>query len=143
MINSDAGWWIFALLSAIFAALTTIFAKIGVESVNSNLATAIRTVVILGVAWSFVWAEKQGHALFEISQKTLLFLVLSGVTTGLSWLCYFKALKMAPASWVAPVDKASLVFVVLFAALFLNEPLTLKAVLGIALMIVGILVLVI
>lgn len=143
MINDSQYWWIFALLSAIFAALTTIFAKIGVESVNSNLATAIRTVVILGVAWGFVWAEKQVHMLFEISQKTLLFLVLSGITTGSSWLCYFKALQMAPASWVAPIDKSSLVFVVLFAALFLNEPLTLKAVFSTGLMIAGILVLIV
>lgn len=99
--------------------------------------------MILGVAWRFVWAEKQGHALFEISQKTLLFLVLSGVTTGLSWLCYFKALQIAPASWVASIDKSSLAFVVIFAALFLNEPLTLKAVLGTGLMIAGILVLIV
>lgn len=143
MISYSQYWWVFALLSAIFAALTTIFAKIGVESVNSNLATAIRTVVILGVAWGFVWAEKQVHTLFEISQKTLLFLVLSGLTTGLSWLCYFKALQIAPASWVAPIDKSSLVFVVLFAALFLNEPLTLKAVFSTGLMIAGILVLIV
>ena len=143
MPNYDQYWWFFALLSAISAALTTIFAKIGVESVNSNLATAIRTVVILAVAWSFVWAEKQIYALFEISQKTLLFLILSGLTTGLSWLCYFKALQMAPASWVAPLDKASLIFVVIFAALFLHEPLTVKASLGTGLMTAGILVLII
>jgi bacterial/archaeal transporter family protein len=142
MMNNQY-WWIFALLSAIFAALTTIFAKIGVESVNANLATAIRTVVILGVAWSFVWAEKQVHALFDISQRTMLFLVLSGITTGLSWLCYFKALQMAPASWVAPLDKSSLVFVLIFAALFLNEPLTVKTGLGTGLMIAAILVLIV
>jgi bacterial/archaeal transporter family protein len=143
MVNYNPYWWLFALLSAIFAALTTIFAKIGVESVNSNLATAIRTVVILGIAWSFVWAEKQFHALFDIPQKTLLFLILSGVTTGLSWLFYFKALQMAPASWVAPIDKSSLVFVIVFAALFLNEPFTLKSVLATGLMTIGILILVI
>lgn len=143
MINHAQYWWILALLSAIFAALTTIFAKIGVEHINANLATAIRTVVILGIAGGFVAAEKQVHTLFEIPQKTLLFLVLSGATTGLSWLCYFKALQIAPASWVAPIDKSSLVFVVIFAALFLNEPLTIKTVLGTGLMIAGILVLII
>ena len=142
MMN-DKYWWFFALFSAVFAALTTIFAKIGVESVNSNLATAIRTVVILGISWSFVWAEQQVHGLFEISRKSMLFIVLSGVTTGLSWLCYFKALQMAPTSWVAPIDKSSLVFVVIFAALFLNEPLTIKTVFGAGLMIAGILVLII
>jgi bacterial/archaeal transporter family protein len=141
-MNYDYHWWIFALLSAIFAAFTTIFAKIGVESVSSTLATAIRTVVILAIAWGFVWAEGRVQALFEISQKTMFFLVLSGVTTGLSWLCYFKALQMAPASWVAPLDKSSLVFVILFAALFLNEPLTVKAILGTVLMLGGILVLI-
>lgn len=142
-MSNDKYWWIFALLSAIFAALTTIFAKIGVESVNTNLATAIRTVVILGIAWSFVWAEQQVHALFEISRKTMLFLVLSGVTTGFSWLCYFKALQIAPASWVAPIDKSSLVFVTIFGSLFLNEPLTLKTTIGTGLMIAGILILII
>ncbi len=142
-MSNDKYWWIFALLSAIFAALTTIFAKIGVESVNTNLATAIRTVVILGIAWSFVWAEQQFHTLFEISQKTMLFLILSGVTTGLSWLCYFKALQVAPASWVAPIDKSSLVFVVIFGSLFLNEPLTLKTIIGTGLMIAGILILIV
>ncbi len=142
-MSDDQYWWIFALLSAIFAALTTIFAKIGVESVNTNLATAIRTVVILGIAWSFVWAEQQVHALFEISRKTMLFLVLSGVTTGFSWLCYFKALQVAPASWVAPIDKSSLVFVTIFGSLFLNEPLTLKTMIGTGLMIAGILILII
>jgi transporter family protein len=142
-VSNDKYWWIFALLSAIFAALTTIFAKIGVESVNTNLATAIRTVVILGIAWSFVWAEQQVHTLFEISQKTMLFLILSGVTTGLSWLCYFKALQVAPASWVAPIDKSSLVFVIIFGSLFLNEPLTLKTIIGTGLMIAGILILIV
>lgn len=142
-MSNDKYWWIFALFSAIFAALTTIFAKIGVESVNTNLATAIRTVVILVIAWSFVWAEQQVHALFEISQKTMLFLVLSGVTTGLSWLCYFKALQIAPASWVAPIDKSSLVFVIIFSSLFLNEPLTLKTIIGTGLMIAGILILIV
>lgn len=136
-------WWIFALLSAIFAALTTIFAKIGVEAVSSTLATAIRTLVILAIAWGLAGLQGQLNALFELSWRTVFFLVLSGVTTGLSWLFYFKGLQMAPASWVAPLDKSSLVFVLLFGALFLNEPLTLKAILGTILILAGILVLVV
>lgn len=136
-------WWIFALLSAIFAALTTIFAKIGVEAVDSNLATAIRTVVILVIAWGIVMAEGQLQARFEIPAKAIAVLTLSGITTGLSWLCYFKALQIAPASWVAPLDKSSLVFVILFSALFLKEPLTLKAILGTICMLAGILILII
>jgi bacterial/archaeal transporter family protein len=138
----DKGWWFFALLSAFFAALTTIFAKIGVETVNSNLATAIRTVVILVIAWGIIWASGQWQGLFEISPKTLLFLVLSGVATGLSWLCYFKALQMAPASWVAPVDKLGLALVLVLSFLFLGETLTLKTILGTALMIFAALVLI-
>lgn len=134
-------WQIFALLSAVFAALTTIFAKVGVEAISSNLATAIRTVVILLIVWSIVVAQGQLPGLLALSQKTVLFLVLSGIATGLSWLCYFKALQIGPASLVAPVDKSGLVLVVLFAALFLGEPLTLKAVLGVGLVLAGTLVL--
>jgi transporter family protein len=135
-------WWIFALLSAFFAALTAIFAKIGVEQINSNLATAIRTVVILAIAWGIVWANGQFQALSSISSKTLLFLVLSGVATGLSWLCYFKALQMAPASWVAPVDKLGLALVLFLSFLFLGEALTLRTILGTVLMVLGAIVLI-
>ncbi|MGD1898900.1 MAG: EamA family transporter [Phormidesmis sp.] len=141
MINTDQSWWIFALLSAFFAALTTVFAKVGVESVSSNLATAIRTVVILLVAWGIVWAKGEWQGWADISQKTLLFLVLSGLATGLSWLCYFRALQLGPASLVAPIDKSGLVLIVIFSILFLGEPFTVKAVLGTVLILAGTLVL--
>ena len=135
-------WWLFALLSAVFAALTTIFAKIGVEAVNSNLATAIRTVVILLVAWGIVLAQGHLPGLVELSRKTWLFLVLSGVATGLSWICYFRALQLGPASLVAPIDRAGLGLVLLFSALFLGEPLTAKTILGVGLMLAATIVLV-
>ncbi|PZV02406.1 MAG: hypothetical protein DCF32_15125 [Leptolyngbya sp.] len=135
-------WWFFALLSAFFAALTTIFAKVGIEDINSNLATALRTVVILAVAWSLVWARGEFQPLADISSKTMLFLVLSGLATGLSWLCYFRALQLGPASLVAPIDKSSLVLIVLLSVLFLGEPLTLKVGLGASLIVVGTLVLI-
>lgn len=141
MISTEQSWWIFALLSAFFAALTTIFAKVGVESVGSNLATAIRTVVILAVAWGIVWAKGEWQGWGEISQKTLLFLVLSGLATGLSWLCYFRALQLGPASLVAPIDKSGLILILIFSAMFLGEPFTLQAVLGTGLMLAGTLVL--
>lgn len=134
-------WWLFALLSAFFAALTTIFAKIGVESVNSNLATAIRTLVILVMAWGIVWAKGDFQPLSTIPQKTILFLGLSGLATGLSWLCYFRALQLGPATLVAPVDKSSLVLILLLSVLFLGEPLTVKACLGAGFILTGTLVL--
>jgi bacterial/archaeal transporter family protein len=127
----------YALLSAVFAAFTTIFAKIGVEAVNSNLATAIRTVVILLVAWGIVFAQGEFKSLSDIPAKTLLFLVLSGLATGLSWIFYFKALQIGKASFVAPIDKASLVLILLFSAVFLNEPLTLRSLLGTLLITIG------
>lgn len=141
MINADQSWWIFALLSAFFAALTTVFAKVGVESVNSDLATAIRTVVILLVAWGIVWVKGEWQGWADISQKTMLFLVLSGLATGLSWLFYFRALQLGPASLVAPIDKSGLVLILIFSALFLGEPFTVKAVLGTVLILAGTLVL--
>jgi transporter family protein len=110
--------------------------------VDSNLATAIRTVVILAIAWSIVWVRGQWHGLSELAQKTLFFLVLSGVATGLSWPCYFKALQMAPASWVAPVDKLGLALVLVLSFLFLGEAMTLKTILGTVLMMSGTLVLI-
>jgi bacterial/archaeal transporter family protein len=140
-MNDDKSWLIFAILSAFFAALTTIFAKVGVEGVNSNLATAIRTVVILAIAWGLVFAEGTFQGLFELNRKSLLFLVLSGMATGLSWLCYFRALQLGPASLVAPIDKSGLVLISLFAVLFLGEPLTVKMVLGTGLILIGTLVL--
>jgi bacterial/archaeal transporter family protein len=142
MMGYETSWWVFALLSAFFAALTTIFAKIGVENINSNLATAIRTVVILAIAWGIVGTNGQFQGLFTISSKTLLFLVLSGGATGLSWLCYFRALQLGNASLVAPVDKSGLILVLLLSILFLGEPLTLKIVVGTLLVLVGTLVLI-
>ena len=133
----EKSWWIFALLSAFFAALTTLFAKIGIEAVSSDLATAIRTVVVLVLAWGIVWVRGEAHALSEISLKTMLFLILSGLATGLSWLCYFRALQLGSASLVAPVDKSSLVLILLLSALFLGEPLSVKAVGGTALILAG------
>lgn len=135
-------WRYFALGSAFFAALTAILAKIGVKDVPSNLATAIRTVVILFVVWGLVFARGEASGLRQISRQSLLFLVLSGVATGLSWLCYFRALHDGPASIVAPIDKLSLPLVILFAGLFLGEKLTPKTALGVAFICLGTFVLV-
>lgn len=142
MENNTITWWIYALLSAGFAALTTIFAKIGVENVNSNLATAIRTVVILVVAWGIVFFQGNVVSLFAIPQKTMIFLLLSGVSTGLSWIFYFQALQAGKASLVAPIDKSSLVLVLLFSVIFLGEPLNWKIILGSSLVTMGTLVLI-
>lgn len=135
-------WWINALLAALFAALTTIFAKMGVTHLDSNLATAIRTVVVLLIAWSIVLIQKNLHQIFDIPLKTLLFLGLSGLCTGASWLFYFRALQQGQASYVAPIDKLSIVLVLLFSAMFLNEPLQLKSILGTVLIGIGTLVLI-
>lgn len=143
MENNAKTWWIYALLSAVFAALTTIFAKIGVENVNSNLATAIRTVVILVVAWGIVFFQGNARNILDIPQKTWLFLLLSGVATGLSWIFYFRALQEGKASLVAPIDRSSLLLVLFFSAAFLGEPLKLKSVLGTFLIVIGTLVLII
>jgi transporter family protein len=134
-------WWFYALLSAFFAALTTILGKIGVQRINSNLATAIRTAVILILAWGIVLARGEQAGLSVIPQKTLLFLILSGLATGLSWICYFKALQLGKASLVAPVDKSSLVMTLILAAIFLGEPLEAKTVCGVLLIVAGTLVL--
>src|SRR3989344_3516073 len=130
-------WWVYALLSAMFAALTAILAKIGVANINSNLATAIRTTVILAFAWAIVWAQKIRVDPQVWGGKTILFLVLSGVATGLSWLFYFRALQMGEASRVAPIDKLSLVFTIILAAVFLKEKLTWGAAAGMILMTAG------
>jgi len=132
-----SSWWFFALLAAVFAALTTIFGKIGVEQVSSNLATAIRTVVILLLAWLIVFSQHEQVQLTTISQRTLLFLILSGLATGASWLFYFRALQLGPASWVAPLDKLSLVFILILSVLFLGDPLTWKVVIGSLLIVTG------
>ena len=139
---SQQYWWIFALLSAVFAALTTIFAKIGVDSISSNVATAIRTVVILLIAWGIVWARGEIGGLQQIAPNSFLFLILSGIATGLSWLCYFRALQLGNASLVAPIDKSGLVLTLLLSVLFLGEPLTLKVGLGTALVLLGTFVLI-
>ena len=117
-------WFAWALLSAFFAGVTAILAKVGVSGVNSNLATAIRTTVVLVFTWGIAFATSKPSAMFELTRRTWLFLALSGLATGLSWLCYFRALQLGEASRVAPVDKLSVVFVIAFAALFLREQLT-------------------
>ncbi len=130
-------WLGYALISAAAAAITAILAKIGVEGVPATLATAIRTVVVAVFAWTMVVALGQQRGLPEVSRRTLLFLVLSGLATGVSWLAYFRALQMAPASWVAPIDKLSLPFTILLAALWLREPLTWQVMAGVSLMVIG------
>lgn len=129
-MNTLSSWQIFALGSAIFAALTAIFGKMGVVDINSNLATFIRTVVILVVTAGIISFRNEWEKPETLSVRTILFLVLSGIATGLSWLCYYRALQLGPASKVAPVDKLSVVFVLIFAVLFLGESLTWKTILG-------------
>ncbi|AMR28927.1 hypothetical protein A0257_18695 [Hymenobacter psoromatis] len=135
-------WWTYALLSAVFAALTAVLAKVGIKGVSSDLATAIRTVVILVVAWGIVLARDNPADIFTLQPRTWLFLVLSGVATGLSWLCYFRALQLGKVSQVAPVDKLSVALAILLSVVFLGETLTLKVALGAALIIGGTLVLI-
>lgn len=130
-------WLMYALASALAASATAILAKIGVKDVPSNLATAVRTVVVLVFAWGIVIATGEYSSLRAIRSRSLLFLVLSGVATGMSWLAYFKALQMAPASRVAPIDKLSLAFTITLAAVALGEHLTWKLLAGVALMIIG------
>lgn len=130
-------WFLPALLSALFAALTAILAKIGIKSIDSNLATAIRTVVILLFAWGIVAAQGTVKQIGSIPRVSLLFLVLSGITTGLSWLFYFRALSVGNASQVAPIDKMSLVITIIFAALILKEKITVQIIVGAILMTVG------
>lgn len=130
-------WLFWSLLSALFAGATAILAKIGIEGVNANLATAVRTTVVLVFAWLITLGSGGGRGLFELSRRTWLFLALSGIATGLSWLCYFRALQLGPASQVAPIDKLSVVFVLLFAACFLREPLSLRTIGGGALITAG------
>lgn len=123
-------WLTWSLLSAVFAAATAILAKIGIAGVDSNLATAVRTTVVVLFAWAIVPLTSSYAAAFTLSRRTLLFLALSGLATGLSWLCYFRALQLGDAAKVAPIDKLSVVFVLLLAALFLGESLTPKTILG-------------
>src|SRR5690242_16218333 len=129
-------WWIFALLSALFAALTAIFAKIGIKGVDTDLATAIRTVVILILAWGIAIFRGGASTINTLSKQNLIFLCLSGIATGLSWIFYFKALQIGKVSQVAPVDKMSVAIAIILSVVFLGEPLTLKATVG-ALLIIG------
>ncbi len=135
-------WIVFAVLSAVFAALTSILAKVGIDGVNSNLATAVRTVVVLAMAWGMVFFTNTQSGLSEISQKSWLFLILSGLATGASWLCYYKALQMGEASKVVPIDKLSVVITLVFAFVFLHEKFTAKAFIGCIMIGVGTLVMV-
>jgi len=130
-------WFIFAILSAIFAALTSILAKIGIEGVNSNLATAVRTIVVVLMAWLMVFLTGSQNGLMDISKKSWIFLILSGLATGASWLCYYKALQIGEASKVVPIDKLSIVITVALAFLFLGEQITLKTLIGCGLIAVG------
>ena len=130
-------WLILALLSALFAALTSILAKIGIEGVSSNLATAIRTVVVLIMAWVMVFITKDQGGISEISRKSWMFLIMSGLATGASWLCYYKALQIGEASRVVPIDKLSVVITLILAFVFLHEQFTLKSVIGCILIGVG------
>ena len=130
-------WAIFAILSAIFAALTSILAKIGIEGVNSNLATAIRTVVIVFMAWFMVFITGNQYGIVDISKKSWIFLILSGLATGASWLCYYKALQLGEASKVVPIDKLSIVITIVLAFIFLGEQITLKTLIGCSLIVIG------
>ena len=135
-------WQLFAIGSAVFAALTSILAKIGISGVNSNLATAIRTVVVLAMSWGMVFITGAQKGLGDISQKSWLFLILSGLATGASWLCYYKALQMGEASKVVPIDKMSVVITLVLAFLFLHEEFTAKSLIGCILLTAGTLVMV-
>ena len=135
-------WLVFAILSAVFAAMTSILAKVGIADVNSTLATAIRTVVVLGVSWGMVFISGAQSGLADISRKSWLFLILSGLATGASWLFYYRALQIGEASKVVPVDKLSIVFTLVLAFVFLHEKFTPKSIIGAALIAAGTLVMV-
>lgn len=135
-------WMIFAVLSAVFAALTSILAKIGIEGVNSNLATAIRIIVVVIMAWGMVFLTHAQNGLAEISKKSWIFLILSGLATGVSWLCYYKALQMGDASKVVPIDKMSVVITLILAFVFLHEQFTAKSLIGCILIGAGTLIMV-
>ena len=135
-------WFVLALLSAIFAALTSILAKVGIDGVNSNLATAIRTVVVVVMAWGMVFLTNTQGGITDISKKSWIFLILSGLATGASWLCYYKALQIGEASKVVPVDKLSVVITLVLAFVFLHEKFTPKSLIGCILIGVGTLVMV-
>ena len=135
-------WFLFAILSAVFAALTSILAKVGIQGVNSNLATAIRTLVVLVFAWAMVFLTNAQGGISNIDKRSWLFLVLSGLATGASWLCYYKALQIGEVSKVVPIDKLSVVMTLILAAVILHEQFTVKSVLGCVLIAVGTLLMV-
>ena len=135
-------WLVFAILSAIFAALTSILAKVGIDGVNSNLATAIRTVVVVVMAWGMVFLTNAQNGITEISRKSWIFLILSGLATGASWLCYYKALQIGDASKVVPIDKLSVVITLVLAFVFLHEEFTIKSLVGCILIGIGTLIMV-
>lgn len=130
-------WFVYALASAVFAALTSILGKLGIEGVNSNLATAIRTVVVVVMAWGMVFITRAQGGIGKIGAKSWVFLILSGLATGASWLCYYRALQLGDASRVVPVDKLSVVITLALAAVFLHEDFTLKSLIGCALIAAG------
>ena len=135
-------WFVFALLSAVFAALTSILAKVGIDGVNSNLATAIRTVVVVVMAWGMVFITNAQNGLADISKKSWIFLILSGLATGASWLCYYRALQIGDASKVVPIDKLSVVITPILAFVFLHESFTVKSLIGCILIGAGTLIMV-
>lgn len=135
-------WIVFAILSSLFAAITSILAKVGIEDIDSNLATAIRTVVVVIMAWGVVFITNAQSGLNAIGKKSWIFLILSGVATGLSWLCYYKALKDGTVSVVVPIDKLSIVITMVFAAIFLHEQFTAKSIIGIVFITIGTLLMV-
>lgn len=130
-------WWLFALLSAVFAALTSILAKVGIESVDSNLATAIRTMVVVGMSWLMVFVTNAQSGITNIGKKSWIFLVLSGLATGASWLCYYKAIQIGDVSKVVPIDKLSVVFTLVLAFIFLHEEFNAKSIIGCILIAAG------
>ncbi|MFZ1825407.1 MAG: EamA family transporter [Chitinophagales bacterium] len=135
-------WWTYAILSALFASLTAIFAKLGIANINSNLATGIRTVVILIMIWSIVLLRGEAKGISSLSKQNIIFLIISGIATGLSWLFYFKALQLGNVSQVATVDKLSVALTIILAVIFLGETLTVKTAIGAALVIAGTFVLI-
>lgn len=135
-------WFVFAILSAVFAALTSILAKVGIEGVNSNLATAIRTVVVVIMAWGMVFITNAQNGIADIGKKSWIFLILSGLATGASWLCYYRALQIGEASKVVPVDKLSVVITLILAFVLLHETFTVKSLIGCILIAVGTLIMV-
>ena len=133
-------WFLFALLSAVFAALTSILAKVGINDVNSNLATAIRTVVVVIMAWGMVFITNTQSGIFEINKKSWIFLILSGIATGASWLCYYKAIQIGDVSKVVPIDKLSVIITLVLAFIFLHEQFTTKSIIGCILIGIGTLI---